>query len=186
MLRFCSWLLLSLAAGAAGGEAPEEMVIGEEVLPPGIKFVFEGAVKDDVHPPNLHLPEGATDVHIEARVFWDTDADAKLPAGAIPGGFVPYLTITATVTNESTGISTFVDLLPHINLVDNFHYARNIRLPGKRQELYTVVFEVSGPYANELALHRDWRDAYGERLTGAESFAYRGQDFSAIAAASRR
>lgn len=167
-------------------DVPDEMIIGEAVMPPGIRFIFEGAIKDDVVPAGLHLAESATDIHIEARVFWDTEDGAEVPRGAVPGGFVPYLYITATVTNEETGVKTFVDLLPHLNLVDNFHYARNIPLPGKGDDLYTVRFDVGGASPKELALHKDWRDEHGDSLTGEQSFTYRNQDFAAIAAATRR
>ena len=106
-----------------------ELIIGEEHVAPGIVFIFEGAVKDQIMPPTLHLKESETHVHIEARVNWGEGK--KTPKGTPAGGFVPYLHITAKVVNQKTGLSTFVDMMPHINLVDNFHYARNISLPGK-------------------------------------------------------
>ena len=54
------FLHVGLTTGAALAEAPEEMIIGEAVLPPGIKLIFEGAIKDDVEPGALHLAEAAT------------------------------------------------------------------------------------------------------------------------------
>ena len=51
----------------------QELVIGEERVEPGIVFVFEGAIKDHVMPSSLHLKENQTNVHIEARVNWDTN-----------------------------------------------------------------------------------------------------------------
>ena len=107
----------------------QELIIGEERVEPGIVFIFEGAVKDEVYPMSVNLLENQTSVHIEARVNWDTK---KIPEGTPGGGFIPYLKISSIVTNQSTGLKTFVDLLPHINLIDNFHYARNISLPGKK------------------------------------------------------
>ena len=138
-----------------------ELVIGEETVKPGIVFIFEGAVKDHVMPMGIHLPEDQTHVHIEARVNWDED---NIPDGTPGGGFVPYLNITALVTNQRTGMSTFIDLLPHINLIDNFHYARNITLPGLDTDFYTVQFNIIPPTFIDLALHRDRLDNYGEKL----------------------
>ena len=159
-----------------------ELVIGEERVKPGIVFVFEGAVKDHVLPTSLHLAEDQTHVHIEARVNW---GEKGIPEGAPAGGFVPYLRITATVTNQNTGLSTFIDLLPHINLIDNFHYARNLSLPGAVDDLYTVKFTVVMPHQHDLALHRDWLKAHGRRLAKNQVFEYQNVDFAAIAGASR-
>ena len=105
----------------------QELIIGEERVKPGIIFIFEGAIKDKVYPENYNLAEELTDIHIEARVNWDTQ---NIPEGTPAGGFIPYLKINAVVTNQSTDLKTYIDLIPHINLVDNFHYARNISLPG--------------------------------------------------------
>ncbi|WP_345786095.1 iron transporter [Rubellicoccus peritrichatus] len=113
-------------------------------------------------------------------------AEKDIPAGTPPGGFVPYLYITAKVTNQKTGLSTFIDLLPHINLIDNFHYARNISLPGKATDLYRVEFSVTPPTHMDLALHKDWLDTYGETLMKGATFKYKDVDFEEIAKASRK
>ncbi len=160
-----------------------ELIIGKETVSPGIVLIFEGAIKDQVIPESLHLPEKETNVHIEALVNWDAN---NAPKGAPPGGFVPYLYITAKVTNQKTGLSTFVDLEPHINMVDNFHYARNISLPGSIDDLYTVKFTISPPSQTDLALHKDWVDSYGKTLTKNVVFEYKDVDFEEIAKATRR
>ena len=103
----------------------QELIIGEERIEPGIVVIFEGAIKDMIMPSSNNLNENLTDIHIEARVNWDVD---NVPKGTPKGGFVPYLHINALVTNQKTGLKTFIDLIPHINLSDNFHYARNILL----------------------------------------------------------
>ena len=70
-------------------------------------------------PEGVHLKETQTNINIESRVNWDTNdfTESKPPVK-----FVAYLHITAKVTNQNSGISTFIDLLPHINLVYNYHY----------------------------------------------------------------
>ena len=160
-----------------------ELIIGKEKVDPGIVFIFEGAVKDNIYPSSSHLSESQTDIHIEARVNWD---DEKIPEGAIPGGFIPYMHITALVKNSKTGLKTFVDLKPHINLIDNFHYARNISLPGSVNDFYNVQFKISPPSNTELALHNDWFKKYGKNLLNHYTFNYKRINFKQIAGASRK
>ena len=161
----------------------QELIIGEETVDPGIVFIFEGVVKDHVMPSEMHLKENETNVHIEARVNWDIK---NTPKGSPEGGFVAYLHITSKVTNQKTGLSTFIDLIPHINLIDNYHYARNISLPGKKDELYTVEFNVIPPTNIELSLHKDWLDKYGVQLMTNQYFLYENVNFEEIANASRK
>ena len=117
----------------------QELIIGKETVDPGIVFIFEGAVKDHVMPSEMHLKENETNVHIEARVNWDIK---NTPNGSPEGGFVAYLHITSKVTNQKTGLSTFIDLIAHINLIDNYHYARNISLPGSVIDKYLSTIKI--------------------------------------------
>jgi len=164
----------------------QELIIGEELIEPGIRVIFEGAVKDDVTPRPQNLEESKTDVHIETRVNWASDPSTNVPEGTPRGGFVGYMNLSAEVTNERTGETLQTDLIPHINLVDNLHYARNIPLPGEIDDPFTVVFHVLPPEPLDLALHKDWRDSHGSRLFNEKSFRYTGVDFEDIARATRR
>ena len=78
--------------------------------------------------------------------------------------------ITALVKNSKTGLKTFIDLKPHINLIDNFHYARNISLPGSTKDRYDIEFKISPPSKIELALHNDWNEEYGKNLLNEYTF----------------
>ena len=160
-----------------------ELVIGTERIEPGIIAIFEGAIKDIIEPREMHLEETLTDVHIEARINWDTE---NIPAGTPSGGFVPYLHVTALITNQKTNLRTFIDLKPHMNLIDNFHYARNISLPGAVNDPYSVEFKIMPPDGSELALHKDWKDNYGTTLFSGVSFSYKDVNFEEIAKATRR
>lgn len=178
---FVTFLLISFSANA------QELIIGSELVKPGIRVIFEGAIKDDVTPSDLHLEESKTDVHLEARVNWASDESITVPKGSPRGGFVAYLTITAEVMNERTGEKlSNIDIVAHINLIDNFHYARNIKLPGNRDDRYTVTFTVTPPVGSELALHKDWRDNHSKALFEETTFTYKNVDFEEIANASRR
>ena len=160
-----------------------ELVISKERIDPGIIFVFEGAIKDHIMPNSMHLSENETHVHIEARVNWDS---VDIPSGAIMNGFIPYLYINTKLVNETTGLSTFIDLVPHINLIDNFHYARNISLPGSIDDLYTVHFNIIPPSKIDLSLHKDWTEKYGNEFLKELSFKYQNINFKEIANATRK
>ncbi|TQV88239.1 iron transporter [Aliikangiella coralliicola] len=161
-----------------------EMIIGESYVKPGIDFIFEGAIKDHVMPLSQNLAEGKTDVHIEARVNWS--AKGEVPKGTPRGGFIPYLKINAEVINQRTKETTFVTLTPHINLIDNFHYARNMSLPGKQDDKYTVTFYVDPPEISDVSLHKDWVDGHQAYFMKKQKFTYQDLDFEKIAKASRR
>ena len=88
-------------------------------------------------------------------------------------------------SHSKTGLKTFVDLKPHINLIDNFHYARNIALPGSISDLYNVQFKISSPSNTELALHNDWLKKYGKNFLREYIFNYEGVNFKEIAEATR-
>ncbi|MEM9424606.1 MAG: iron transporter [Spirochaetota bacterium] len=168
---------------AVGIGGVPELVIGEERIEPGIIFIFEGAIKDTVYPLMDHLKEDSTNIHIEARANW---AEENIPEGTPPGGFVAYLAMTAEITNQATGYKTFIDLLPHINLIDNLHYARNVTLPGKASDLYTVAFTVTAPTGKAyVSIHKDWSEQYGDALMKDTKLIYKDVDFEQIAKATR-
>ena len=168
---------------AVGIGGVPELVLGEERIEPGIIFIFEGAIKDTVYPLIDHLKEDETSIHIEARANW---AEQDIPEGTPPSGFVAYLAMTAEIINQTTGYKTFIDLLPHINLIDNLHYARNVTLPGKASDLYTVAFTVTSPTGKAyVSIHQDWSQQYGDSLMEDVKFIYKDVDFEQIATATR-
>jgi uncharacterized protein involved in high-affinity Fe2+ transport len=163
----------------------QERVLGEETIGPGIHLVFEAAPKDDVTPYEQNLAESKTDVHIEVLTTWSEDPDVEVPEGAQRGGFVGYLHFFATITNEATGAAETVELTPHVTLGDAMHYARNVSLPGSPDDPYAVTFSVQPPGERELAFHESWREAHGQPLFEATTFAYDGLDLEEVAAATR-
>ena len=160
----------------------EEMIIGEEKIDPGIELIFEGAIKDDIFPGEFYLSEQKSDIHIEALATWTNDA----PDGSVEGGFVPYLEIKVKIINQKTRESVSYDLVPHINLTDNFHYANNIKLPGKKDDLFDVIFDIKPPPIGGLGYHYDWRENVNKNLISKKTFIYKDQNFSKWASLSRR
>lgn len=163
-------------------EIQAEMIIGSGSIEPGVDLIFEGGVKDEIMPEEYYLSENETDVHIEVLANWSSDA----PKGSPEGGHVAYLNITAVLINETTGSSDTHKLTPHVNMSDNLHYAKNIKLPGKIDESYTVIFEIRPPKNDELGMHYDWRYIVDKELIVAERFEFNNLDFKEIAISKRR
>jgi Uncharacterized protein probably involved in high-affinity Fe2+ transport len=185
-MRRLSVLALLLFVGAfvhAQSAHAQEKVFGEEVLGPGVKITFLVAPSGDVEPTAQNLSEPRSDLHLEVLSGWTEDASDEV--GAPAGGFVPYLRLFATVENEDTGEVKKASLVPHVNQTDNFHYARNIALPGAPDDPYTVVFEVHPPQSLDLATHEDWRTAYGNRLFPPATVTYKNPQLTEIVQATR-
>ena len=134
-----------------------EMVIGEETVSPGINLIFEGAIKDDVSPAYKFGKESTSDIHLEVLSTWNENA----PRGSTEGGFVAYLEVSAKILNEN-------------------------KLPGKRDDLYTVIFTIKPPKPGDLGMHFDWREEVDSFLIKEHTFVYKNLDFFTIAEASRR
>ena len=158
-----------------------EMIISKEEISPGITLVFEAAIKDEVYPYAKFGNEEDSDIHIEVLANWNESA----PPGAPLGGFVAYLDISAEITNQITSEKKSTKLLPHLNMSDNLHYALNIKLPVKREDIYKVKFIIAPPIV-ELGLHFDWRKEVGDYLSQTYSFEYPNLDFTEIANSTRR
>jgi hypothetical protein len=187
-LRLFSALFLLLGAAALAGPqsaTAQEKVMGTEIIEPGIQVDVIAAPKDAVTPEEQHLSESKTDVHFEVLARWSPNEDVAVPDGAERGGFVGFLNMFAKITNEETGRTIEATLVPHINLSDNMHYARNVSLPGAADDPYTVELFVEPPQKLDMSFHRDWREEYGNRLFEAQSFTYTGVQMSDVVAATR-
>ena len=177
-----SLLALFLALTAMDLRALPEMVIGESSMDPGIILIFEGGIKDDIQPAKYYLEEKSTDVHLEVLANWSETA----PSGSPLGGHVAYLEVTAEIINEQTKESSSVELTPHLNMSDNLHYAQNVRLPGKVNETYTIIFNISEPRSGNMGMHFDWRNQVAKTLTPGGRFEFNNLDFEEIALSTRR
>ena len=177
-----SLFALFLALTAMDLRALPEMVIGESSMDPGIILIFEGGIKDDIQPAKYYLEEKSTDVHLEVLANWSETA----PSGSPLGGHVAYLEVTAEIINEQTKESSSVELTPPLNMSDNLHYAQNVRLPGKVNETYTVIFKISEPKSGNMGMHFDWRNQVAKTLTPGGRFEFNNLDFEEIALSTRR
>jgi len=178
MFNFSKLLILLICPLASIHAA--EMIFGEEQLDNGIKIIFEAAPKDQIFPENKFLKESKTDIHIEMLINWSKNS----PKGSPDGGFIPYLDVTAIIKN-SNGNHLKVKLTPHLNITDNFHYAQNVKLPGKIDDLYDVIVEIKPPQGRELGIHFDWKKKFNS-LIKEHQFTYKNLSFEAISLKSRR
>lgn len=170
-------IILVLFLGSLSGE---EMVIGKKSISPGIEFIFEAAPKDTIFPNSLYLPENETDIHIEMLASWKEDNLALAPSGS----FVAYLEVEAIIKNIN-GTTNKVNLTPHLNLIDNLHYAQNIKLPGSIDDSYDVTFKILPPRKEVLGIHFDWNEKFGD-LIKETSFTFLNLNFKKIALKTRR
>lgn len=157
----------------------EEMIIGRESISPGIDIVFEAAPKDTIFPLDSFLSESETNIHIEMLANWSEDA----PEGSPVGGFIAYLDVFAIISND-LGDNLKVNLSPHLNLSDNFHYAQNIKLPGSIDDTYEITFEIYLP-KDTLGIHYDWKNSIGSFLP-INKFTYKNLNFKKISLMTRR
>ena len=161
-----------------------EMILGTEKITKDITVIFEGAPRDKIFssPNNPHLSESETDVHIEALVNWNENIN--IPS-QVPGSFIPYLQVRAKITNQETDASKTIELVPHINLIDGFHYARNIKLPGSVNDTYLITFTIKQD-SDHLSYHKDWKDNYGMPVISETSFTYQDLNFFDVSQETRR
>ena len=160
-----------------------EQIISEEQLSENITIIFEAAPKDSVfNELSPQLPEKETDIHIEALVNWSDDTQIE---GQLAKGFIPYVSITSEIVNENSGQKKVIELTPHINLSDGFHYAKNIKLPGLRTDKYKLKFTIK-PDGEALTYHMDWKEKYPYPIFKKKVFEYSNLDFKKTSEATRR
>ena len=70
-------------------------------------------------------------------------------------------------------------------MIDNFHYAKNISLPGGIDDIYEVLFIINPPEKTSLYYHKDWVDLFSDTLFNKINFKYIDVSFEEIAKASR-
>ncbi len=137
-----------------------EVEIGVEQLGTGgIELIFEAAPSDAITPSEQNTSSATADVHFEVRAnFTENNSFA-----AEAGGFVPYLNVNMLATNKRSGETVHTTLLPHLNQIDGFHYARNVDLPGDpastrrfRRAEYDLTFWINPPDIGVVSIHSDF------------------------------
>ena len=156
----------------------DEMILDEVIYEDLVKIIFEVAPKDTIisSPKNKVLSETETDIHLEVLINWSEDIDIM---GQIPGSFIPYISVTAIIENEITEEIKNLALIPHLNLIDGFHYAQNIKLPGSKEDKYSLTFFLE-PDKEALSFHKDWQDSQKIPIISEQIFSYKRLNFAEI------
>jgi uncharacterized protein involved in high-affinity Fe2+ transport len=158
--------------------AVEKMKIGKEKIEPGIRVEFIAETRDTITPENGNLPAQETDIHLEALVNW---AELFPPKHELRGDYVPYLMVTAKITDEQSGKSEDVELVPHLSAGDGMHYAKNVKLPGADTDHYTLVFIIDPPKEGVVNFHSDWVKKFGANyFSQPVTFTYKNQNFAKV------
>lgn len=177
-------LILAILFIASPVFAVEKVTIGKGKIDPGIHVEFIAETRDSIVPENSNLAKQDTDIHLEALVNW---AEMFPPKHELRGDFVPYLTITATITDEQSGKSENIELLPHLSAGDGLHYARNVKLPGMDTDQYALTFTIEPPKEGMVNFHSDWAKKFGSNyFSQPASFAYKNQSFAKVIHSDRK
>lgn len=93
------------------------------------------------------LTPAQADMHLEA----DISAGEKNPLGFGIGEFVPYLKVSYTIKNVSSGAVAEGSFMP-MNAADGGHYGANVKMPGGAGK-YKITVKIKAP--DEYLLHTD-------------------------------
>ncbi|HWE38336.1 MAG TPA: iron transporter [Isosphaeraceae bacterium] len=91
---------------------------------------------------------GTDVIHLEA----DIQATARNPHGFAKGSFIPYLTISYTITSEAGGPAITGDLAPMV-AIDGPHYGAGVALPKPGK--YRLTLNVRPPSSGGMGRHHD-------------------------------
>lgn len=177
--KFCIMitLLISLLTVLNSNVRAGEVEIGEEAVEGGIEFIFEAAPGDTISPAFMHLREDETEVHLEVRANFESDNNFASAAG----GFVPYLNVNVFVNNRVTGESLHITLTPHVNLIDGFHYARNVDLPGDPiSDSYDLTYFIEPAGEFEVQIHSDFRTNVNDKILEGKTFTFENVNFAEV------
>ena len=166
-------LLLTIicSLNTSAQEKINNILIAQEDLSNNIKLEFMAAPKGMIINQNDN-----SDIHLEALINFNLSSHSNT---AMAGAFVPYLEVFALVLNETSGEKLVVNLIPHLNLVEGFHYARNTKLPGPFDDLYTVTLFIE-PFTDQVSFHKDWVAVYSEVLVTPVELSYKHINFQAL------
>lgn len=146
-----------------------EVEIGEKEIMGGVEFIFEAAPADTINPSSMHLPADETEAHLEVKAIFESSNNFA----SAPGGFVPYLNVNVRINNRVTGESLHITLTPHLNLIDGFHYGRNVNLPGNPiSDSYDLTYFIDPPGEFVVQIHSDFRTEVGDSIIEKQVFTF--------------
>lgn len=164
----CAFLLLgSIGLWLDPAEAQEKLLHDGTVSGGRIRVEIEFAPVDRLNPGVLNgtlntadtdgngSPDHVqnADLHLEAQIRY-TRGTPNLGA-RVAQEFVPFLRVTAFITNTTTAVTTAVRLLPHLGVAEGWHYASNVQFQGDPlNDVYNITIRLDPPTG--LAEHSDF------------------------------
>lgn len=164
-----SFMSIGLATSAY---AFTEYPAGEPVIMNGMEIVAVYLEPIDMEPRGMGLPAARSDIHLEA----DIHAVEGNQNGFGAGEWMPYLTISYTLTNVDTGEKQEGTFMPMV-ASDGPHYGNNIKMMGVGN--YRVVYHIEPPSKAGLHRHTDDNTGVGRWWTPFDAsfeFQYTGLD----------
>jgi uncharacterized protein involved in high-affinity Fe2+ transport len=93
------------------------------------------------------------DLHLEAQIRY-ARGTPNIGARAAQE-FVPFLRVTAFITDTTTAVTIAVRLLPHVGVAEGWHYASNVQFQGDPlNDVYSIAIRIDPPTG--LAKHSDF------------------------------
>jgi uncharacterized protein involved in high-affinity Fe2+ transport len=162
-------LAATLAIAPAAANAAQEFYIGEPVVKENMQIVpnYLTGIEMDRHPPGMKMGKDA--VHLEA----DVHATASETHGFAEDQWIPYLTITYTLTKDGAPAYRRTGRLYPMIAKDGTHYANNVDMAGPGT--YRLTYVLLPPSSNGFIRHTDAASgvpAWWKPITARWTFAY--------------
>jgi len=109
----------------------------------------------DMEPRGVDLPASLADIHLEC----DIHATPGNPNGFGVGEWIPYVTVTYTLTNVDTGETRTGVLMPMV-AADGPHYGSNLKMAGAGR--YKLRYEIEPPSKQGFGRHADAETGVGK------------------------
>lgn len=144
-------VMLATSASATFKEYP----IGEAVEMAGMEIAAVYLEPIDMEPRGIDMPASQADIHLEA----DIHATKGNKNGFGAGEWIPYLTVTYTLTNTDTGEKITGNFMPMV-AGDGAHYGANIKMPGVGN--YELAYAIESPNKQGFGRHTDKNTGVGK------------------------
>jgi periplasmic iron binding protein len=169
MTRRCpAFVFAALSLGGMTPALAREYPIGGPVHAHDTEIAANYLVGIEVAPMMAGMPTGPDSIHLETDIHATADNAWGFPDGA----WMPYLTITYTLTRAGSPWKA-TGTLHAMTAKDGPHYADNVRMDGPGT--YTVVFRYSSPEPNGFMHHVDQETGtpgFWDPFTESFTFAY--------------
>ena len=147
-MRVPTLLAAASLLATAGAARAHEFPVGGPVTINGLEIAASYLTDIEMAPMPADMAMGPNAIHLET----DVHATADNPQGFSTDSWIPYMTITYTITQAGSGWHASGRMLA-MTAKDGPHYANNVEMPGPGT--YTVVLRYASPETNGFLHHVD-------------------------------